>query len=156
MTGATISPASVCTIELEIPIEAPRERVWKAVFEETNLWWMPDFRVAGENSKVTFDPAPGGRGMVEETEDGVGLLWFSVQMHLPADYKIYLFGHIAQDWGGPQTSTLKLELAETETGCILRVSDARFGNIDAKGAETYEAGWKTIFGDGLKAYVEKS
>ena len=151
MSG-TKAPASCATIELEIPIEAPCERVWEAIFKETNFWWMPNFRVSGENSQVTFDPTPGGRGMVEESEDGGGLLWFTVQMYLPSKFAVYLFGHIAPEWGGPQTSNLKLALEETSTGCIMKVTDARHGHIDDM--TSYADGWRQIFTDGLKKYVE--
>ncbi len=149
----TITPATCTKIELEIAIDAPRETVWAAIFEDVNLWWHPAFRVMGENSTVTFDPQPGGRGLVESTEDG-GLLWFTVQMYLPSQFKIYTFGHIAQDWGGPMTSTLSLSLQETEAGCLLQVSDARFGNVDDQQTQTFLDGWNLLFGDGLKKFVE--
>ena len=154
MIGASTANAGCTTIELEIAIEAPREKVWNAMFEEANAWWLPDFRVAGPNSKVTFDPTPGGRGMVETTEDGGGLLWFNTQMYLPSEFKIYLVGHIAPEWGGPTTSNLKLALEETDSGCILKVTDARHGNIDENQTQSYEDGWNQLFGNGLKKHVE--
>lgn len=154
MTNSTLTAANCIAIELEIAIEAPREKVWRAIFEETEAWWLADFRVAGPDSKVSFDPTPGGRGMVEETADGGGLLWFHVQMHLPADFKIYLIGHIAPEWGGPTTSSLKLALLETETGCVLQITDSRHGHIDEKQTQSYSDGWKMLFSDGLKKFIE--
>ena len=156
MIGATTANAGCATIELEIAIEASREKVWNAIFEETEMWWLPDFRAAGPNSKVTFDPRPGGRGMVEDTADGGGLLWFNVQMFLPEQFKIYLVGHIAPEWGGPTTSNLKLAVEETETGCVLKVTDARHGNIDESQTQSYSDGWNQLFSDGLKTYVESN
>ena len=41
--------------ELEITIDAPRETVWKSLTSEIDLWWLPDFRMVGEGSVVTFD-----------------------------------------------------------------------------------------------------
>ena len=64
----------------------------------------------------------------------------------------YLFGHIAPEWGGPQTSNLKLALEKTSTGCIMKVTDARHGHIDDM--TSYADGWRQIFTDGLKKYVE--
>lgn len=141
---------------LEIEISASRERVWKAIFEETNGWWLPDFHVAGPDSVVTLDPKAGGRGLVEETSDGASLLWYSVQMYLPNDFKVYLVGHIAPEWGGPATSSLKLALEETDGGCKLQVTDARHGKIDENQVQSYAEGWTNLFSDGLKAFVEKS
>lgn len=148
--------AAAChTVEIEVAIKAPRAEVWKTIFEETDHWWLPDFRVAGTDSKVTFDPTPGGKGLIETTADGGGLQWFATQMYVPSDFKIYVVGHIAPEWGGPATSNLKLALSETETGCILQVSDSRHGNVDPAQVKSYEDGWNQLFTDGLKAYVEK-
>ncbi|MFK7767382.1 MAG: hypothetical protein AB8B55_09190 [Mariniblastus sp.] len=151
----TLSASSCHKYELEIEIQAPRDRVWKAIFEETNLWWLPDFHVVGPDSVVTFDPAVGGRGLVEETPDGGGLLWYSVQMCMPSDFKVYLIGHLAPEWGGPATSSLKLALIESESGCIFQVTDARHGNVDEKQVQSSLDGWLQLFTDGLKSFVEK-
>ena len=95
---AAPSTASNChQYELEVQIAAPRERVWKSIFEDIKHWWLPDFHVVGPDSIVTFDPMPGGRGLIEETSDGDALLWFSVQMYLPSQFKIYLIGHVAPE-----------------------------------------------------------
>ena len=149
------TPAAVNAIELEIAIDAPRSKVWKALIEEINQWWLADFRVAGPDSKVSFDPTPGGKGLIEITPDGGGLQWFATQMYMPADFKIYVVGNVAPEWGGPTTSNLKLSLVETESGCKLQIHEARHGNVDEKQAQCAADGWKQLFTDGLKAFVEK-
>lgn len=154
MTGTKTVAAACHKFELEIEIEAPRERVWKAIFEEANMWWLPDFHMTGPGSEVTFDPTPGGKGLLESTPDGGGLQWYAVQMYLPSDFKIYLVGHIAAEWGGPTTSSLKLAVVETESGCVLQVSDARHGHVDESQVQSFEDGWAQLFTDGLKNYVE--
>ena len=141
--------------DLEIEIAASCAKVWNAIFEETNTWWLPDFHVAGPNSTVTFDSQPGGRGIYEEAPDGTALQWFVVQMIVPREFKVYLVGNVAPEWGGPTTSNLKLALVEKGGGCVLRVSDARYGNIDEAHVESSKDGWKALFTDGLKAFVEK-
>ena len=148
--------AACCSYELEIAIAAPRERVWKAIFEETNAWWLPDFHAAGEGSVMTFDPKPGGRGLVEDTPDGGGLLWYSVHMYLPGQFKIYLIGHIAPEWGGPTTSSLKLAVEAADSGSLLKIADARHGNVDEKHLQSYQDGWQQLFTDGLKHFVESA
>ena len=154
MTGTKTIAATCHKSELEIEIEAPRERVWKAIFEEANMWWLPDFQMTGPSSEVIFDPSPGGKGLLESTPDGGGLQWYAVQMYLPSEFKIYLVGHIAAEWGGPTTSNLKLAVVETDSGCVLQVSDARHGHIDEGQVASFEAGWAQLFTDGLKNYVE--
>ena len=101
MIGAMSGPAACCNYEMEIAIDAPPQRVWRAIFEETESWWLPEFHVAGAGSKITFDPAPGGNGIMEHTDDGGGLQWYTVQMYLPDQLKIYLVGYIAPEMGRP-------------------------------------------------------
>lgn len=153
MTG-TLAPAGCCHYEMEIAINAPRERVWKAIFDEVESWWLPDFHVMGPDSKVTFDPQPGGSGLLEVTEQGGGLLWYSSQMYLPEQFKIYLIGHVAPEWGGPCTSSLGLSLEESESGTIFKLVDSRHGKIDDQHVKSNEDGWTQLFTNGLKAYVE--
>lgn len=154
MIGAKSSAASCLQYELEIPINASPERVWNAIFEETNFWWLPDFHMAGTDSVVTFDATPGGTGLLESHKNGGGLLWYQVQYCLPQEFKIYLVGYLATDFGGPATSHLKLALETAENGCIFKVADAQHGNVDLKSADSQCEGWNQLFTDGLKEYVE--
>lgn len=154
MIGTKMGQAGVVQYELEIKIQAPAERVWRAIIEETNFWWLPDFHMVDAGSTVTFDPCPGGAGIVESSDDGGSLLWYSVQYYLPAQFTIYLVGNIAPDWGGPSTSHLKLSLAANETGCALKVTDAQHGNVSESSARSLAEGWTQLFTEGLKAFVE--
>ncbi len=150
----TTTTASCIQYELEIEIAASCEKVWRAMFEETNAWWLPDFHMVAPDSVVTFDPNPGGSGLVEKSTDGGGLMWYTVQMYLPAQYKIYLIGHMAPEWGGPSISSLKLALEKNEVGCVLRVTDALHGSVDVKSMTSSQAGWAQLFTQGLKSFVE--
>ena len=154
MIGAKTSEAGVVQYELEIEMQAPPERVWQAIIEQTNHWWLPDFHLVGAGSTVTFDPNPGGAGLVETLEGGGGLLWYSVHYYLPKQFTIYLVGHVAPDWGGPSTSNLKLSLVTSENGCTLKVTDAQHGNVNESSIESLSDGWTQLFTDGLKAFVE--
>ncbi|MFK7736362.1 MAG: SRPBCC domain-containing protein [Pirellulaceae bacterium] len=147
-------PAGCTSIDLEIPIEATRETVWNALFDHTNDWWLDDFRMTSPDSTVTFDRSAGGKGIVEESRDGSFLIWYHVQMYLPSQFKVYLNGHIAPEWGGPTTSSLKLALKESQTGCVLQIADARHGHADESQKKTCEDGWRQLFTDGLKAFAE--
>ena len=151
-----ITIAHCCHVELEISINAPRERVWQAIFDDIASWWIPEFHVAGSDSRISFDREPGGRGLLEQTDSGTWLQWYSVQMYLPEQCQVYLVGNIAPDWGGPTTSNLRLALEDTEDGCILKISDSRHGNVDEQQAQTFAAGWRQLFTDGLKAFVEQA
>ena len=92
--------------------------------------------------------------MVETGADGGSLEWYRVQMVSPGQ-AIYLTGDLAPDWGGPTISMLKLAVEERGSGGALIVSDALLGNVTEASAQSAETGWKSLFGDGLKAFAER-
>ena len=154
MSGAKTLTANCLQYELEIAIDATAARVWHAIFEETNAWWLPDFHMAGADSVVTFDPTPGGKGLQETNEEGGRLLWFQVQYYLPQEFKIYLVGHLAPDFGGPATTHLKLAVEPNGGSCVLKVTDALHGHVSEQTANSLQDGWHQLFGDGLKTHIE--
>ena len=151
----TKTSASRCVqYELEIEIKADRATVWKALIEETNGWWLPDFHMVDESSVVEFDVRPGGRGLIEHRDNGAFLSWYSVQLYLPEQFKVYLLGHVAPDWGGPATNHLCFFLEEHQEGCTLKVSDAHHGHVSDDYINSLNDGWGRLLGDGLRRYVE--
>ena len=156
MTKTPVTDAGYTSYELEIAIDASRETVWRAIIEETDAWWLPDFHMVGSDSRVEFDVRPGGKGLVEYRDGGAFLVWYTVQCYLPEQYKVYLVGHVAPDWGGPATNNLRLTLDESDRGCILKVADAHHGRISDRYVESLQKGWNRLLGDGLRAYVESS
>ncbi len=158
MIEAKATDARCVQYEFEVPIAATRERVWTAIFEEINCWWLPDFHMTGKGSIVTFDPTPGGEGLVERVDGAGELQWYQVQFYQPVEFKVYLVGFLAPDWGGPSTSHLKLALEKSkvdpDNACVLKVSDAHQGKMDLKSVQSLGDGWLQLFTDGLKAFVE--
>ena len=76
-------------------------------------------------------------------------------MYLPSDFKIYLIGHVAPEWGGPATSSLQLALtSDASDQCVLKIVDARHGASVEDQVESYKAGWTNLFTDGSKKFVE--
>ena len=155
MTEPKTSETRCAEYELEIAIKADRDAVWKALVDETNSWWLPDFHMIGESSVVEFDVSPGGRGLIEHREDGSFLVWYSVQFFLPEHFQIYLVGNVAPNWGGPSTSNLFLAVEENPAGCILRVKDAHHGAFHDDFIQSLKNGWIQLFGEGLLRYVEE-
>ena len=60
--------------EFSVDIDAPREAVWRSLVDEMDAWWLPDFRMVGAGSVVSFEARAGGQ-MIETQEDGSSLLW---------------------------------------------------------------------------------
>lgn len=152
MTGTNILETRAALYELEIPIDRPRERVWQALTEEINAWWLPDFHMIGEGSVIRFDAEAGGQ-LIERHENGKSLLWYTVLMCDPG-ISVQLVGHTSPEWGGPSTSMIKFLLEDREGGTVLRFSDAVFGHVTDKTAKSLEDGWRWLMTDGLKAHLE--
>ena len=153
MKGGTRFETRGVTYELEIAIDAPRERVWRSLTDGIDAWWLPDFHMTGEGSVVTFDARAGG-GIVERHPSGSELLWYTVQWIRPRHFTVYLVGHSAADWGGPATSSMKLEVTESGGGSVLRVTDSIFGHIDDENIGSLQHGWTQLFTEGLKKHAE--
>lgn len=147
-------PVRALKYELQIPIDAPRARVWKALTDETNAWWLSDFHMVGEGSVVTLQARAGGH-LIEEKTDGGSLLWYTVQMVVP-EQSLHLVGFMGQEWGGPATTMLEISLQETDTGTKLLVRDALFGHVAESTAKSLKQGWEQLFGQGLKEHAERA
>ncbi len=152
MKGAKVLETRAVTYELEITIAAPPARVWQALTEETNAWWLPDYHEMGEGSVVSFDATAGGQ-LIERKEGGPSFLWSTVLMCHPGE-SIHLVGYAASEWGGPATTMMKFALEETDGGTTLKVTDALFGHVLDSHVDSLQGGWRQLFTEGLKAYVE--
>ena len=136
-----------------VDIEAPKEQVWSSLVDETDAWWLADFRCA-PGSVVHFDSRAGGQ-FVEAKPDGDSMLWYTVHMCTPGE-SIRLVGHIGPDWSGPCTTMLHLSLAESADGkgTVLSVEDALYGHVPDSMVNSLDSGWQKLFGEGLKPHAE--
>ncbi len=153
MTGAKVLETRAVVFELEIAIDAPRERVWQALVDETNAWWLPDFHMVGEGSIVTLEPEAGGK-LIERRPDGASLLWYTVQWCQPGEL-MYLNSPVSHDWGGPAGTVLKLMLEERSGATVLKVTHEMYGHVSDQNIEDLTHGWRQLSGEGLKKLVEE-
>lgn len=152
MDNAQVNGAQVVQYAFEIEIAAAPDRVWNALTEHLGQWWLPDFHMLGTDSIVTFEAVPGGR-LYEQNGDH-GLLWYTVIAVAPGN-SLDLAGYCTAEWGGPCSTLLSLKLEKRGDTTVLRVSDGLFGRIGDTQADALSSGWRQIFTDGLKAYVER-
>jgi hypothetical protein len=94
-----------------------------------------------------------GGKMYEDLGKGAGFVWYTVTGIDPLN-KINLVGYMTPAFGGPATTMLELSLEEKGKNTVLHVRDATLGPIS--NSEEKEAGWKMLFEEGLKEYVEKA
>lgn len=145
---AGMTAARVLKIEHEVRIEAPVERVWRAITVETGAWWPHRFKDEG---RVVLEPAVGGR-FYEDWGDGRGALYAEV---------VYLDPPRALCTRGPMgmrgaASTVKwYRLEEQGNGTLVKVSLHASGDIPDDVAAGYEKGAMAVLTEALKPYVER-
>lgn len=140
-------------IVVEVPIEAPKEKLWKIMIDEISQWWPKDFLGVPDSGGIRLEAWPGGR-LYELAENGAGLLWATVVMVMPGE-AIEFSGTITPTFGGISQNSHRLEVrADGEGKSIFRLQHAVLGNFEEEGQANVEAGWQYLFGEGLKKYVE--
>lgn len=141
------------SVLLHVDLAASRAKVWKALTADIDRWWLDDFYCAPGSKKIIMELKPGGR--VYETDGkGGGLVWYTVTA-LQKGTSVTLTGHFGPPFGGPVTTILTLKLESKGAGTRLSVSDYLYGLVSPELGASMEAGWKRLFIEGLKAYIEK-
>lgn len=148
------SPAAARTVSLtvSIPIRASKDRVWKAMIDDIDHWWLPDYRIAPESKQMILEARAGGR--FYEDAPGGGLLWYTVQMVSVAE-SIDMIGFLARRFGGPTMSLLHISLQESNGVTIVTIEDSLIGAFSDEMAKQTHAGWTALFESGLKPYAER-
>lgn len=149
MTLATLSST---TVALEIPIDAPRETVWRALVDETGSWWREDFFVTKGQRRFQMEAHVGGR-LYEETDSGSGLLWYTVTAIEPQE-SLSLVGHLAPPWGGPATSLLGFQLEDRDGGTLVKFQDHIFGVVTEATEKNMTEGWNLLLVEAWKKHCE--
>lgn len=151
--SAQILPARAARLELEIDIQAPLERVWKAVIEEPDAWWCAEMRCVPDGSKIALEPRAGGH-FVEANDRGGSLLWFTV-IAVDPPRSINLAGSLAPPFGGPSGAFLLIELEETEAGTKVKMTNTLHGHVDEDSLPQMDGGWRMLL-KGLRDHVQKT
>ena len=142
------------SIHLEIPIKAKIEHVWKSLVDETGLWWRKDFYTSPKTKNFIIEAKVGGR-MYEDYGNNEGLLWANVLI-LDSPNVLELKGHLTPEFGGPAMSFLRLTLNESDGITILTIAETMFGAVSEKTKQDQTDGWKLLFEETFKGYVEGS
>jgi len=154
MNKSTEQAAAVREVLLEITVDAPRERVWNALVEETSAWWHKDFYTKPAEG-FHIQPKLGG-WMYEDWGGGNGLLWGTVT-GVQASEMLQVVGDLNADWGGPHRGIMDWTLTPAEDNpdaTVLRFRHGIFGSISEKTAGSLDGGWKLLFETCLKPHAE--
>lgn len=139
-------------IDLQIPINAKIEVVWRCLVNDINIWWSKDFYTSPKTINFILEPFVGGR-MYEDYGDNNGLLWANVIV-VDAPNVLELKGHLSPQFGGPAISFMKLTLSEENKITTLNLTETTMGMVTENTKKQLTEGWKMIYGDAFKSYVE--
>jgi uncharacterized protein YndB with AHSA1/START domain len=151
MTKKSANPAAgVVEARIEITVHAAQQRVWDALVNEATHWWPREFYSSPRTKKFVIEPKLGGR-VGEDYGGGEGFNWYTVN-GVDRPNLLLLVGYMGPPFGGPFCSLLRLELKATSaTETQLTIIDAVFGQVAGCDNET---GWRQIFDDNFRVYVE--
>lgn len=145
--------AGYAGFELEVVINAPREKVWRTFGQAIDTWWLPSFHMVGEGSVMTLDLCAGGQ-LLERKEGGGSLLWGTVQMVEPGT-SVHLSGLSAPEWGGPHLSVMRFAFVDTpDGGTRVTLAESILGRVDEGNLASLREGWTELLQKGLKSTVE--
>ena len=139
-------------LTVEVLIEAPIERVWRTMVVETSSWWHKDFYTAPAPQGFHIEPKLGGR-MFEDWGEGSGQIWGHVE-GIRAPQYLQIVGDSSKDWGGPCRNIMTWHLNEENGTTTLRLEHSIFGKITRESEDSLTEGWKLLFGECLKGFVE--
>ena len=139
-------------VELEVTVDAPPARVWDAMVNRTAHWWRKDFFTNPATKGFHIEPRPGGR-MYEDWGGENGAIWATV-LTVEAPRRIQFMGHLTKQYGGPAHSIFQFEVEPSGKGSVVKISDTIFGNLSEDQAAKMDEGWRMLFEEGLKPYVE--
>ncbi|MEW6056589.1 MAG: SRPBCC domain-containing protein [Bdellovibrionota bacterium] len=129
-------------------INASREKVFKALTQDTSSWWSHSIE---EDSQVRFEAKLGGH-FYEEFKQGGGFLYATVIWLKPGE-EIELMGPMG--WDGPVTGVFSYTLEEKGEGTLVKLEHKFFGPLSGETEGMYIEGWRELLGSNLKNYVEE-
>jgi uncharacterized protein YndB with AHSA1/START domain len=137
---------------VEVTINAPQERVWEALVNETTHWWPKSFLTSERTKRFVIEPRLGGR-VFEDFGGGEGATWYTV-LGIDSPNVLTLVGHMGPPFGGPLATLLRLALTPVSSAeTKLEITDAAFGQVAE--CDT-ESGWREVFDDNFRPYAESA
>lgn len=137
---------------LEVRIAATRQRVWRALVEETSSWWHRDFYTGAEPLGFHLEPRLGGR-MWEDWGDGQGLVWGTV-IGLRREEFLQLTGLLDASFGGPAGLISVWRLTDDGDHTVVRFEETSWGAAGEATRASLDVGWRFLLERCLKCWIE--
>lgn len=135
------------TIEQEVLINAPREKVFDALCDVSG-WWRHTFKEGP--AEMVFEPVVGGRFMQTWGDDEGAL--FGTVVHINRPEMIRMSGQLGTNL--PASNLYQYELEEKDGGTLLKLTHRVAGMINTDYHDNYIAGWGLLW-ESLRAFVEE-
>jgi DNA-binding transcriptional ArsR family regulator len=136
-------------IELEVTIDAPREKVYEALTRDIDMWWA--YRLGGERkSNLHVEPKFGGR-FYEDWGNGEGAVWGTIY-YIKSPEEIRVNGPLGMK--GAVNSDYSYVLEAKGDSTVLKLSHHATGLLDPESEQSFRHGWQELLGQFLKDYVE--
>jgi len=137
-------------IEMEIVIDAPRERVWNAFTAEIDSWWA--YRILSPNVKLVLELHAGGRLYELESNGDTGLWGMVLEVRSGRLFQMQdNYGSFEPRAFG--TSTWKFEERGDKTAVVF--TSLFSGVASEKMLASMESGWRDLINIHFRAWVEK-
>ncbi len=146
------SPLRSLDIQMEIPIQASREKVWEALTQNIVDWWPRDFYVGAQPKGFVLEDRVGGR-VFEDWGDGQGLLWATIVV-LDRGRQLTWAGDLSPEFGGPARTITTYRLVEKGEETLLQFRDSPYGKLSPSTQSALAEGWRGLLEGCLKPFVE--
>lgn len=139
--------------EQALVIDASRERLWRAVLEETSAWWRPPYTILGGTEETTLDLGTRVGDPVIERQGGREALWGTLA-ELDPGHALAWIGRLcgADAATGTGTGTVRIRLDADAERTRVTMRQEAFGYFDDAIHDGVAAGWQHKL-DGLAAHV---
>ncbi len=139
-------------VKLETNIAADIHRVWDCLVNQTTQWWKADFYTSTKTKGFQIEARIGGK-VYEDFGNGEGLVWSEV-IGVDSPKTLHMKGLLSPDFGGPAISYTTIELKPDEKETRFSLTDTYFGMITEDTLVQIESGWRMIYAEAFKYYVE--
>lgn len=147
-------PIRSYSIRFDVNFAVRPSVVWKAITKKVNAWWPAHF-FSSENTKAfVVEPMVGGR-VFEDAGKGRGAEWARIIAYQPSEKLVWTGSHFGSAGKNFGQFFLTLLFKENNKCTTMSVEDAGYGMLHEDITSSLESGWRELFCQHLKAYVER-
>ena len=150
-TGKTPMPVGAFRVEQEVTIQGSPARVFDALTKEVSAWWGMPHMYSEEARDIILEPNVGGR-LFEDWGNGEGVLYATVTIARRPEW-LRLTGPIGIR--GAVAGVVDIMLEPKGQATVVRLSHRVVGEVTGETEASYDRGWKSLLGEGLKPFVER-